>query len=342
MKKFIIKFCIFVLLLGAFFVSINVIIDPYNIFHYEYPRNNGVEANKNYIKTKYLLSNKDAFDSVLFGSSRAGFTDVENLPDGRYYNLCSSEAVPAEHVRLLKILIKNGFVPKNVTVMMDDISCFVDPALHEQMLYRVPCPEGDIISQLKFYYRYCDLLTTFEAWQTMKNYENNDADYTDRFRRSGSERLNVMTDFDGTDSEGYWADYYSLRIDEVIADVTELKQICDDNGINLRIMTNPLYYKTYQRDIENGYLDFIYALAQVTDFWNFSSFSDITTADYYYYETSHFVPEISNRMMDVVYNDNVDQHLWEQGFGVKVTKDNIDEFMYFLKFQAGERGVTVP
>ncbi|MBR4718902.1 MAG: hypothetical protein IKP31_01525 [Lachnospiraceae bacterium] len=342
LRKFIIKFAVFSIIVLSFFIVINVVIDPYNIFHYEYPRNNGIEANKNFIKTRYLINHKDEFDSLLFGSSRAGFTDVEALPDGKYYNLCSSEAVPAEHVRLLKILIRHGFVPKNVTVMMDDISCFVDPAIHDQMLYRLPYPDDTVSSWFDFYVKYCDILTTWEAWREVKDYEPTDDDYTARFRRSGSERLNAPSSFHDEDEVGYWADYYELRIDEVMADIKELKQICEDNNITLRIVTNPLYYKTYQRDIENGYIDFLYALAGEVDYWNFSSFSEITMNEQNYYETSHFVPAVSYKMMDVVYYDKVDQVLWDQGFGVKVSRENRDEFIYFLKFQAEERGVVLP
>ena len=340
--KFVLKFGIFAVIVLGFFIVINTTIDPYNIFHYEYPRNNGIEANKNFIKTRYLLNHKDEFDSLLFGSSRAGFTDVEALPDGKYYNLCSSEAVPYEHVRLLKILIKHGFVPKNVTVMMDDISCFVDPSIHDQMLYRIPYPDDTISSWFDFYVKYCDILTTWEAYREVKDYVPEDGDYTERFRRSGSERLTVPSSFHDENEVGYWADYYELRTDAVMADIRELKQICAEYDINLRIMTNPLYFKTYQRDIENGYIDFLYELAGEVDYWNFSSFSDITLNEHNYYETSHFIPAVSDMMMDAVYNGKVDQGLWNQGFGVKVSADNRDEFIYFLKYQAQERGITLP
>lgn len=343
LAKFILKFAVFSVIVLGFFITINVAIDPYNIFHTEYPRNNGIEANKNFIKMRYILNHKDEFDSLLFGSSRAGFTDVEALPDGRYYNMCSSEALPAEHVRLLKILIKKGFVPKNVTVMVDDISCFVDPeGLHKSMLFRTPYPDDTISSWFDFYVKYCDLLTTFEAYQQIKDYEVTDDDYTARFRRSGSERLNAVSSFHDENEVGYWADYYELRVDDVMADIRELKAVCEENNINLRIVTNPLYWKTYQRDIENGYIDFLYALAGEVEYMNFSSFSDITLDEHNYYETSHFTSEVSQKMMEITYNGEKHDNLWQQGFGVKVNKDNRDEFIYFLKYQAKERGVVLP
>ena len=47
-------------------------------------------------------------------------------------------------------------------------------------------------------------------------------------------------------------------------------------------------------------------------------------------------------MMEITYNGEKHDNLWQQGFGVKVNKDNRDEFIYFLKYQAKERGVVLP
>lgn len=348
MKKFLIKLVIFAIILFAIFAPVNVVIDPYNIFHYDHPVNNGVEPNKNFIKTKYILNNKDKFDSLVFGSSRAGFMDVEMISDGKYYDMASSEAVPYEHVNTLKVLIKNGFIPKNILVMVDDISCFVDPKMHETMLFRVPYPTGGLVSHLEFYSKYCDLITTYQAIDTIRSHEDTDPDFADRFRRTGTERLDILPAFDGTDgagheSVGYWADYYSFRLEDAIKDIKELKEICDNYGINMKVVTNPLYYKTYARDVENGYLDFLYELAGVTDYYNFSSFSNVTTANNHYYETSHFTPEIGRAIIEIAYNDFDDPFLRDQGFGVYVTKDNRDEFINKLKNQAvNEYGVVLP
>ena len=73
MKKFIIKCICFALILGIIFVPFAVIADPYNIFHVNHPKNNGVEPNKNYMKMHNVLTHPDKYDSFLFGSSRVGF-----------------------------------------------------------------------------------------------------------------------------------------------------------------------------------------------------------------------------------------------------------------------------
>ncbi|HOO28154.1 MAG TPA: hypothetical protein PLU43_06785 [Lachnospiraceae bacterium] len=344
MKKFLFKILVFFLILFAIFAPVNILIDPYNIFHYDDPVNNGVEPNKNFIKTKYIIHNQDKFDSLVFGSSRAGFIDVEKIPGGTYYDMASSEAVPQEHVNTLKVLIKNGFVPKNILLLVDDISCFVDPAVHENTLYRVPYPTGGFISQLEFYSKYCDLLTTYQSLSVIREHEDNDPDFAERFRRTGTERLDIVSEFtgkyeDGTEVPGYWADYYSLRLTEATAQIQEFVDICEQYDINLTIVTNPLYCKTYERDLENGYLEFLDALADVTDYYNFSSFSNVTEGTGNYYEASHFIPAIGRMMIDAAYNGEVDPVLLKQGFGVKVTAENKEEFIEFLREQAVENGV---
>lgn len=336
MTKYLVKFTAFAAVVVGLILVISMAIDPYNVFHYSNPVNNGVEANKNFIKMKYILDNQDQFDSLVFGSSRAGFVDVSQLTDGRYYNMCSSEAVPAEHVRLIKELIENGFVPKNVLIMMDDISCFVDPDGHEDMLYRTPYPTEGVLDELKFYSKYCDLITNVEALPIILQHEDDDPEYTQRFRESGSERSDLVVAFDGTEHAGFWADYYELRLDECMAEIQELIAVCEEYDINLRIVTNPLYYKTYARGVESGYLDFLEELSKVTEFYNFSSFSNITTNDANYYEPSHFTPQTTKLMMDVVYNGWSDEELLAQGFGVKVTEENREEFIALLREQATE------
>lgn len=347
MKKFIVKFIVFAAILGAIFLPVNMLVDPYNIFHWDCPRDNGVEPNKNYIKTKYVLKNPEKFDSFLFGSSRAGFMDIEllnSLTGDSWYDMASSEAVVSEHVNTIKVLINNGIVPKNVFVMVDDISCFVDPKLHENMLYRVPYPSGGLISKLEFYAKYCDLLTDYESLEIINSHVSEDSEYIERYRSTGTERLDKDTYFDPTLPQfqtGYWADYYEYRVDEALEDMKELKNLCDKYNINLIVVTNPLYYLTYGRDIENGYLDYIEGLADITEFYNFSSYSDITLNYMNYYETSHFTPQVGRMMIEVTQKGQSDASLADQGFGFYANADNIDILMKMLYLQAKQQEVDI-
>ena len=43
MKRFLVKVIVFILILATIFLPVTIIVDPYNVFHYAAPRNNGVE-----------------------------------------------------------------------------------------------------------------------------------------------------------------------------------------------------------------------------------------------------------------------------------------------------------
>ena len=54
-KKLAAKLCLLGLLCVAFVCGVSIAIDPYNVFHWSSVRDNGVEPNKNYVKTQYIL-----------------------------------------------------------------------------------------------------------------------------------------------------------------------------------------------------------------------------------------------------------------------------------------------
>lgn len=374
MKKLVIKTIAYLMILALMVLTPSIIVDPYNVFHVSEPRDNGIESNKSFIKTEYIKRNHENIDSLVFGSSRAGFVDISYLNEKtgcKFYDMASSECLVSEQVTELRELIKSGFIPKQVLVMVDDISCFVDPALHENMLYRVSYPAGGLIDKAEFYLKYCDLITNFESIKVIKEDKEKKAleaqegvdnsfdastrlTYLDRFYNTGTERLDKISQFDPNEEQyqkGYWVDYYSYRVNEALKDMADMKALCDSNGIKLTVVTNPLYHLTYEMDLEAGYIDYLRGLAEITDYYNFSSFSDVTEDYKYYYETSHFTPQVTRMMVDSmtmtseVYGEGDDvfslSELNSKGFGVHVDDKNVDDVINLLVVQAGERGINV-
>lgn len=341
MKKFIAKVGIFVLLIGGTVVPVNVLIDPYNIFHADRIRDNGVEPNKNYFKTKYIIENPDKFDSYLLGSSRVGFMDVEKMKGGSYYDMMYSEGLPYEHLKTLKAFISHGVIPKNVLMGVDDISYFVDPAWHEGQLYRLSFPyEGDFYDKLGFYIRYLDIITTLQSLKTIRKYGEPNLEKVERYYRTGTEDLTVERPFDENANVPYWADYYSPRLDQVMNEIREIRDLCQEYGISLTVFTNPIHATTYAKDVEHGYLDFLEALADIVPYYNFSGFNNITLNNDYYYETSHFKPLAGDVMIQAMFGQGVSEELQSQGFGVYVTKENKEEIMGILKEQVRIREIA--
>ena len=156
---------------------------------------------------------------------------------------------------------------------------------------------------------------------------------------TGCEDLDIQMEFDKSNTEAYWATYYSPRTEEAIADIKEFCDICRAHNIKLTVFTNPMYITTYEKSIRNGYLDFLEQLASVTDYYNFSGYNRISMDDSYYFETSHFTPQAADIIMDIIQNGGNEDEILIQGFGKYVTADNVSEFIETLRFQAYTTGV---
>ena len=105
MKKLIWKVIMFAVLNVAFATILSVAVDPFNVFHYNSIRNYGVEPNKNYIKTKYVIDNPAKFDGFLFGASRVGAIYVDKIKNCRLYNMTYPNGTPQEHLETLSTFL---------------------------------------------------------------------------------------------------------------------------------------------------------------------------------------------------------------------------------------------
>lgn len=332
--KFIKKCILFFAIICILFVPAGVFIDPYNVFHTSELRNNGVEPNKSFIKLKNVINNPNDHDSFLFGSSRVGFMDVSIMNDGTYYDMMSSEALPAEHLECLKVMISRGIIPKNVTIGVDDISYFVDPEMHDNVLYRKLYPwNGRFTEKAGFYLRYLDPITIIESLEVIRDHKIVDADYSKRLLTTGTENLDIVPSFNPKNEKPYWSDYYYPR-EEVFDELQEIVDLCNEYDIKLRVFTNPVYGHTYKKDIENGYLVFLKRLSDITPYYNFSGFNDVTLDNRYYYENSHYCTQVGNAILETMYNDWSDERLLSQGFGMYVNSENVDELIELLEEQA--------
>ncbi len=126
---------------------------------------------------------------------------------------------------------------------------------------------------------------------------------------------------------------YDEGIRIALRDMREIKKLCDENNIELIVFTNPMYYITHVRSLEIGYLNFLKGLADITDFYNFSGLNEITMNNNNYIDTSHYRAEIGDLIIDVIWNGKKFDGLYNQGFGMKINRDNINELIHLLKSQ---------
>ena len=337
MAKLIRKLCLLgvcVCMVLSVFAGINILGDPYNVFHAEDIRETGAEPNKNFIKMRHLLKNKDAYDTLIFGSSRVGFLYFDTSPYENYYNMSYSEGLPKEHLDNLKVLLREGVKPKRIFMGVDNISYLVDPAQHKDLLIRMPYPEdGNLMA---FYAKNAsNWEVTKMSFKLLTGIQKAEAGNmpldAERFYENGESVYDLSFEMPDTRyDEPYWDAYYEERIEEVLDEIREIKALCDENDIELTVFLNPLHYETYYKSARHGFFDFMKGLATVTDYYNFAGLNKVTTDNRYFFESSHYTPEVGYLMVDAMCYGEVPEKLQKHWFGKLVTEENVDDFVEYF------------
>lgn len=326
MKKFIRKVSVFVVIILSLTVFPLLIIDPYNVVHWKNIRNNGIEPNKNYIKTKYIIENPNKFESYIFGSSRVSSIHVENITSEHVYNMTYSQGVPAEHLETIQELIENDVNIKTVYIGVDNVSYTMDRNSH-------------LGTPLHSSYKELQNMETFLTVYTNPKMNLESLKFIlQKKKLSGQDTFysygwdidyNVTSKYDWDNPTPSIGDSYLM--DNTLEDIRKIKKLCDDNGIEMVIWTNPMYKITYEESVKHNYLDFLEQLAQITDYYNFSGLNDMTLDSNNYVDTSHYKAELGDMMINVIWNNVKYDDLYKQGFGWYVTEENIDELISVIK-----------
>ena len=342
MKKLITRLCLFIIPV-LIYAGACIFIDAYNVFHVNNVRLTDVTPNQNFIKTKYLLQNKSKFNAILLGSSRVANLPREGLPtetdDGRelnWYNMTYAMGNPAENYDTVKTLTDGGVKLDEVIMLIDEISMWKgatigldNPIFTTYQTYEK--------SPLRFYYSYLKLKPVWRIIpQIFAEYKLGDNNENKKlFYSYGVDIENTKMEIGGS---GDMPEPESSLIYDggsgAIEAIQNLSKLCDEQGIKLIVVTSPILESTYEMAISNDYLDFLYDVAQVTDFYLFSGINAYTVGTEYYFDASHFRPLVGLEMEKVMFGDEdikniavkkakTDMSLVE--FGCLVNKENAVE-----------------
>jgi hypothetical protein len=222
---------------------------------------------------------------------------------------------------------------------LDDFSYKVDPKTHFDQMLRQPYPETIGESVLNYYIRYLIrmpdkkvLKTTLQAYRDRKKGIKTYFDHYD-FYNTGRGKTDFIDEKIEKDPEQHRKDkkfekpavFRGDRVRETLDEIKQIVDFCKANKINLYIFINPHHHITYINSNLNQFFYFKKELAKITDYYDFSGLNTITTDNYYYYETSHYRTIVGDMILNRIfgYPDIKVPH----DFGVKVTKNNIDEHL---------------
>lgn len=311
-------------------IVFNYIVDPYGIFGDSFKERN-IGINQRFAKMKYLINHPDRYDSYLFGSSRVGRIPNETITEEKIYNMTYQTGVPEEHLSDIQVLLKNNVSLKKVIIGLDNLSYLVDSEKFENNFLLKKYKEG-LIERLLLYIEYLtkrpsvDFLSelnkdkqfklTFDVYNTGRVLNEKLDHWIEEHIEQHVKKKAFKT--------ASWNRSYLPRIDQVIEEIKQIKDLAQKHSFELVIFINPMHAKTYLRQDFQDYFEFLRKLSEITDFYDFSGVNEITTNNYYYYETSHYRPIVGEMILEKLYPLAEKKHN-KQNFGMLVTKDNIEE-----------------
>lgn len=313
-------------------LSLNYCIDYYGVFH-KYKNEPVVVYNINdrFVKMRYLLNGKNfnKYDSYLWGSSRVMKMDT-TIAGGMTYNLGSAGGMTDDCLFQLKQLISQGAKVNEIYVGLDDFSYTknYEPVKREidRKLYY-----GNILQDLGTYMEY--LLNPSAIVNTIKRHSDRPIqtflhssgmalipDYVDKEIEHDPEKHIQAQKFLAATNFGWDKNGFQVCLNNI----SLIKQICDENGIQLFVFFNPQHMTTYLSDDMELMNQFKKELVKISPFWDFSGVNYVTANNYFWYETSHPRAFICDKILDIVSGQN--QMTWVPDFGVYVTPENVDAF----------------
>lgn len=324
MKKYVYRLVGILLVTLIITMGWNYIFDTSGLLNRDFSSKR-LEPNQHFVKVRYILTEPKKYNAFCFGSSRVGNIDLTRIDNGlHYYNMTYSEGLPAEWLSDLQFFIKQGVEVKQVMIGLDDFSLRVNPESHKGQWLRIPYKEHNLTTYFAYLLKkpekpssIGDKGSIFDIYGTGRplHPEADEAIEADIEKHLKDDKFTKPTVYRGN------------RIKETIAELEALKVLCAENNIELLVFINPINAVTYRDTNMQEFNAFKRQLAQITDYYDFSGLNEITTNNYYYYETSHYRPMVGDMIVNRLFNKgNAD-------FGAYVTKDNVEEHLQKLEAQ---------
>ncbi len=343
MKQDLIKFIKHALLVGLLALAMfspvlyfNFIIDPYGIFRSDFTKQR-IEPNSHFIKLRHVLHKPNEYSSFIFGNSRANNIDNTKIPGDKFFNLYYSIGLPKEHLKDMQRMLKAGIKIKNVLICLDFGSYMAGDWGRENDPLRKPYPDN-AWEVLKFYSNYIFQVPDPEFKKTLLETKPNDIYenilVTGRAVNKEKEKYIETHRAEHIASENLKYPSYignADLIDEVIANLNEVKKLCKENNIQLKLAVNPILKVTYLGNDLGKHFRFLKRLAEVSEYYDFGGINRVTTNNYFYYESAHFRPIVGDAMINFMYNNKRIDSIPE--FGELVDRNNVGMHLEKLRAQ---------
>lgn len=355
-KKWSISFVIIIIIILLGIAILNVIVDPYDYFDGIDGINSNIHDNS-YIrvfKANHIKKFGNNYDAYLIGGSKGGCYQSEKLKelDGyNYYNTFITCGNFEEYYIFSKFIIENTNA-KKIILNLSGFECLFDVRTGlKQETPAILTGKSEVAEFISFLFKNPKLSIDEIRHSSATDRQNDDgsrnlATYYKNRSENPEKYVNekVIYDLD-KDLKMMFEKFSTRTFSSFPNDINYLRKIvnlCKENNVELLVINSPTPLTSRQDFESEVYINFLAQVAQVTDFWDFTSYNDINLNPYNFYDDAHAFYEVNELVIDTIKGTNS-----YEGFGKYVTKDNVYEYLqerrtdfYKLKKEYEETGTV--
>lgn len=337
-RQWLALFALSAALLAAGLGLFNFITDPFGAFGdrvlgwWSYDETN----NPRVAKFSYLEQHHEEYDSYIIGCSSTSSYPKEQLDEyfgADFYNLImyGADMLDVEqYVRylvehytvknlVLNVYIDNGIhYGREVDPLTDAMPWQVDgsfaPAWYARYLFADPRYGLDKLDKLRTDSPLQAAHDVFEVESGAYDKSRRDAEHISEIT-SYLTRYPVFTDYPASAP-------VMTEIESCMKSVAAIRDVCQEAGVDLMVVSSPVYYD-YLIQFDRAQVEAFYtALADVTPYWDFTA-SSVSREPRYFYDATHFRNCVGRMALARAFGD--DTVYVPEDFGVYVTPDNAAE-----------------
>ena len=347
--RWIVMFFLTVFLVLFLCAAFNISVDPFGVFGdrmMDWPSYDQTN-NPRVGKIAWLEENKGRYDSFIIGSSSAASYSAEEFSDytgDDYYNLfvygCDTKCYRnlaryvIEEQNAKNIVLNLGI---NETNSYDTDRSSLNESEHERVSGENP---------LKFYLKYalCNPKYSVEKLRSARLDTELPQAFDVFLPESGCYDKRVRDVEPVGDEESYLqtyaGDFVSAAsemeyIDECVASVKYIRDLCEKNDVSLTVICSPVYESQWDGCPPEKLKEYKRKLSEVTDYWDFSM-SSLSEDSRYFYDALHFRNAAGSMALARIFGNG---SVWiPEDFGTYVTAENVEGFLQRIFADGAENG----
>ncbi len=338
MKEFIRKFALFLAILclpAALLFVPYIYFDPFKVIRkYDHYHESGppqyVALNADYVavETFIRLYPFYLYDSFILGNSRSRFYEVEawrkHIESDRCFHFDAANETLYGIYKKIEFLHKRHIKIMNALIVMDNSTLRGISNSTGHLFVKHPLLSGQSSRefQLEFFRVYCSFnffpgylaykISGKEKCNPVYTLHNPNLEYSLKYNET---RFKTWNDSIRLDPSHYYTvkskSFYSRPAEQIVSPpvikaeqiemLMAIQKIFKDAPTQVKIVISPLYDQIKLNDRDLEILKNIFGAENISDF---SGLNPITANIENYYESSHYRPEVANRIMDSIYQNN--------------------------------------